>query len=69
MTVEYGLDAAENAQVEIFDLTGKLVLAQQISAKQDLHIIETGSLNEGVYMIKVVVNGEATKSRQLVIVK
>lgn len=55
--------------MEFFDLSGKLVLARQLAPQQTVYSIETTSLNVGVYMLRVVVDGEASESRQLVIVK
>lgn len=67
--LEYGVDAGQRVQVEIFDLNGKLVLSQQLPPQQDVYTIETVILHEGVYMLRVVVDGEATESQRLVIVK
>lgn len=69
VNLEYGIDEGQNAQVEIFDLTGKLVLTNNLAPQQEVYSIETDELEAGVYMLRVIVNGEATESKRLVIVK
>ncbi len=67
--LEYGVDEGQNAQVEIFDLSGKLVLSQQLVPHQEVYTISTAVLPGGVYMLHVVVDGEVTEGQRLVIVK
>lgn len=67
--LEFGVEEGQNAQVQIFDLSGKLVLSQQLVPQQEVYAIETGVLLEGVYMLRVIVEGEAKESQRLVIVK
>jgi len=67
--LEYGVEEGQSAQVEIFDLAGKRVLSQQLPPVQEIYAINTAELPEGVYMLRVVVDGEATDGNRLVIVK
>lgn len=69
MNLEYGIDEGQNAQLEIFDLSGKLVLTQNLSPQQEIYSIETSMLQAGVYMLRIVVDGEATENKRLIIVK
>ncbi|MBI3509940.1 MAG: PKD domain-containing protein [Bacteroidetes bacterium] len=69
VNLEYGIDDGQNAQVEIFDLTGNLLLSKQLAPQQEVYMISTAELESGVYMIRLVVNGESTKCKRLIIVK
>ncbi len=45
--LEYGVDEGQSAQVEIYDLGGKLVLSQQLPPQQDVYTVETAVLTGG----------------------
>ncbi len=67
VTVSFELTGTENGLIEIFDLTGKLILSKQSSSNQTN--IDVSSFVQGVYMIRIAVNGEARYTERLVIVK
>lgn len=69
MNLEYGIDEGQNGRVEIFDLSGKLVLTQNLVPQQEVYSIATVSLHAGVYILHLVIDGEATENKRLVIVK
>jgi len=66
---EYGIDEGQIAQVEIFDLSGKLILTQNLAPQMEVYSITTTSLQAGVYILRLVIDGEATENKRLVIVK
>lgn len=69
VNLEYGIYEGQNAQLEIFDLSGKLVLTKKLVKQQEVYSIETSLLQAGVYMLRIVVDGEATEVKRLIIVK
>jgi len=69
VNLEYGIDEGQIAQVEIFDLSGKLILTQNLAPQMEVYSITTTSLQAGVYILRLVIDGEATENKRLVIVK
>ncbi len=58
-------NATEKQTVQIYDVTGKLVLTQSLSGKTN---IDAGSLNEGVYNISIT-GSEGVVNKRMVIVR
>jgi hypothetical protein len=60
-------DKNVSAQLNIYDLTGKLVISEEIenSSTKQIHI---SSLNSGVYMLQIVADSAST-SRKIVVMK
>ncbi len=52
------------SSVFIFDMSGRQVLQQEIDADKKKGVIDLNSLNAGVYIIKIVQNGELVHSNQ-----
>lgn len=60
---------SQNAQVEIVDLHGKVVLSQQLSSDQSSHLIKTSTLTEGVYLLRIIADGVEIEGQRLVIAR
>jgi hypothetical protein len=58
-------NATEKQTIQIFDVTGKIVLTQYCNGKAS---IDAGSLNEGVYNISII-GSEAVVNKRMVIVR
>lgn len=62
---EVVLELPESGTVQIFDLSGRKVLGQNLSGKT---ILDVSQLNEGLYTISIK-SGEKTLTRKLTIVR
>jgi len=69
VVLECNIEEGQNAQVEIFDLSGNRVLSQQLAPQQAVYNINVAALPGGVFLLRVFVDGEATEAQRLVIVK
>ena len=69
VNLEIEIQDGQKVNVEIFDLNGKLVIAKQLEPQQRLYMLDTHSLLEGVYLLRLILNGEAIESKRLVIIK
>jgi hypothetical protein len=51
------------------DISGKVILTQLLSANQSLHSIASSQLSDGIYILRVIVDGEEAMSQRLIITK
>lgn len=54
---------AENGVVNIFDVTGKLQLTQELKAASAFTSVDVRTLNDGIYFVEVVVSGNRSVRR------
>jgi hypothetical protein len=69
LTLEYTVNEGQAAQVEMNDLTGKRVIVEQLQPLTDVYTFDLSGLPEGVYMLRVVVNGVSTDAKRIVLIK
>ncbi len=66
--LECWVEEDQVAYVEIFELGGKRILTQPLAPQVEVYTIETASLQGGIYLVRVVIEGEATEGKRLVII-
>jgi len=66
LTIEMESMVLDNAQISIFDITGKLAFTQNTSFIGNKTIINISSLQKGVYIIKITNNQQAINRRIIV---
>jgi hypothetical protein len=69
LTLEYPVNEGQAAQVEMYDLTGKRVIVEQLQPLNDVYTFDLAGLPEGVYMLRVVVDGVSTNAKRIVLIK
>lgn len=69
INIVYNFDANVNSAIaQIYDMTGRVVMTQQLETSKGLHaqILNSGNLNSGIYIISVVADNQATQQRLIV---
>lgn len=69
MTLEYKLNQNENGVLNIYDVTGKIVLTLKLNENAQTTSIDAQFLQPGVYMYEINVNGRKVKGDKLTIIK
>lgn len=69
MTVRYIMDEADNGQLEIFSILGQKVLTHTLNAGSGLLPIEMNNIPNGLYSLRIVVNGKKVFSENLSIIR
>ena len=69
ITLEYDLKEYEKADLNIYDLIGKLVAKYNLPNGTKSLAVDAHSLNSGTYVYEIVINGRATKRDKLTIIK
>jgi hypothetical protein len=67
--LDFQIEENQVASVEIRDISGKVILTQTLSANQSLHSIASSRLSDGIYVLRVIVDGEEAMSQRLIITK
>jgi hypothetical protein len=67
--LDFQIEENQVASVEIMDISGKVILTQLLSANQSLHSIASSQLSDGIYILRVIVDGEEAMSQRLIITK
>ena len=60
---------SQNAVVQVISITGKVLIEEKLNPSGSTHIIDTGFLQRGVYMISLSANGHIISTRKLVVSK
>lgn len=68
-TLEYQLGKGETGTLEIYSATGNLITSIQLSGGQQAQTISLPELDAGMYLYRVMVNGEMKLADRLVIIK
>ncbi|MBI4931197.1 MAG: T9SS type A sorting domain-containing protein [Bacteroidetes bacterium] len=69
-TIPYTLpDGIEKAFINIYDITGKLISAYEVSSINNKLTISSGDMENGVYLYKLESNGQTFGSRKMIIIK
>ena len=68
ITLELQIDEQSDGKVEVFDLSGRIVqrLALQQGSK---HLLNNGALQNGIYLLRIIVNGSVVLTERFVILK
>ncbi|MBL0329049.1 MAG: T9SS type A sorting domain-containing protein [Bacteroidetes bacterium] len=69
MSFEYQLKANDNAEMQIYDITGKLIKSYQLNSIATQTNIDTELLNCGIYFYTIILNNQLVQSDKLVIIK
>jgi|GEM_PF-1494753 len=69
VTVQYALGENETGALEIFDLSGRLIVTKTLAAADNRAEINVTGLQAGAYMVRLLVSGEAREAARLVIIK
>lgn len=65
--LEWNLVNGERSQsIEIFDMSGKLVLSQNLTAGQTRHSLQVNGITPGRYIVKIVTNKSNTRTASLI---
>lgn len=68
-TLTYGLNEQQTGEIQIFDMVGKKVFAQQLNVESNSMHIDFSEMNAGIYLIRLEVNGQVLQSERISIVK
>ena len=69
MTIEYKIEASENAVFSIYDMSGRLVKQQILNAQNSTAFIDAAMLNAGVYYYIIKEGNTNAKTEKLIIIK
>lgn len=69
MTLEYQLGEGEKGILEVFSLMGQRVYAQGLRAESSHTTVELSDVTSGIYMIRIVVDGNLRLSEKMTILK
>lgn len=69
INIEYDLTDIDKAQLDVYDITGILILSYELPADKSKLQINTDDLLNGIYLYKVMVNGKINQNNKLVIIK
>jgi hypothetical protein len=67
--VEYSPESWQSSQLEIVGMNGKTVASYQLSPQQYVHTIRIADLSNGIYMLRLIEDGEQVASERLVITR
>jgi len=68
-TIVYELEGDENATLQVFDVSGRLVKTQTLATQAERQQIDISYLNNGIYHFSVTLNQERLFNGKLVITK
>jgi hypothetical protein len=69
MRLDYYLKDSQEGLMLIFDVTGKLIKSIRMNSNTNSLVINETELKQGIYLFKILVNGELIVSDKLVIIK
>ena len=68
--VQYVLEESmKNAQLQITDLSGKIISTQTLKQKQDQQLIDIRNYKSGIYLLSIITNGKVLETVQLNVTK
>jgi|GEM_PF-5339862 len=68
-TIVYELEGDENATLQVFDVSGRLVKGQQLLNTIGRQELDVSYLNNGIYHFSVILKGERLFNGKLVMTK
>lgn len=66
---EYQLNEGENGSIEVFTVTGQLIITLPLKPAYNGLAVHTSTFTEGIYIVRVLVNDEKRFSDRLVILR
>lgn len=69
MLLDYTLNANEKGEIQIYDISGKLVSRYELENTKNQLTIDSEKLTNGVYVYHIIVNKNIVKSDKLIIIK
>jgi hypothetical protein len=69
MQLNYKIKPDSKGSLVIYDITGKLIVKYALESASNQLQINSGQLNNGIYLYHILVNDHAIKSDKLVIIK
>ena len=63
------MNSNDNAQMMIYDLSGKQIVAYVLPENSNVTEINNSDLQNGVYFYKIMINGKIKQTEKLVIIK
>jgi subtilisin family serine protease len=69
MTIEYDLEENVNAQLEVYDINGRIIWKKYVDPTIHTARIEMNGLADGIYLYKLVVDGQILESNRFIIIK
>jgi len=69
VTVQYTLGENETGALEIFDLSGRLIVTRTLAAADNRAEVSVTGLQAGTYVVRLLVSGEVREAARLVIIK
>lgn len=69
MIFNYEINETDNANLFIYDITGRKISDYKLKANSNSLVIKESELSNGIYLYKVIINGKMAKSDRLVIIK
>jgi len=69
ITIKFTQEHFQNGRVEIYDLSGKMILKQKIESNSDHIELNTENWKAGIYSYKIIIDGNIVVADKLVIVK
>jgi len=58
-----------NVQLQITDMSGKILSTQHLDQKQDQQLIDTQNYKSGIYLLSIIADGKVLETVQLNITK
>jgi len=68
-TVVYQLNSSENANLQVFDVNGRLVKEQTLMKELEKQVVDLSYLNNGIYHFSVILGKQRLFNGKLVITK
>ena len=69
MTMVYDLGEESNGNMNLYDVTGKLINSYDLQTKNGVLEINEDQLHNGIYFYRILVNGIIVNSNKIVIIK
>ncbi len=69
MVLQYSLNPSDKAEINIYDISGKLINSYLLNASESKISINEEHLNNGIYFYKIIINNKIIQSDKLVIIK
>jgi len=69
MVLEYIINATDKAEINISDISGKLINSYLLNSDENKVTINEEHLKNGVYFYQVIINGKVKQSDKLIIIK
>lgn len=69
INLEYKFRPDDNAVIEIYDITGKLVMKEKLNSSQFTSKLDCSEFQNGIYFYHLLLNNAVTKNDKLIIIK